>query len=642
MKLHSIACAFVIINGLCAVESTDINNAFAKWLERQDEVQTGRYSHVTDASDLPGSDHNALLETFLMDTVANHVNSSLLEIVTGAQDLVQRDGSGFSEIVISLKNLISQLPENLRAWPLVRRIVIASLALRYERKGRFIKGAETNGAQSLLLKLFARHESSARNKGVVEFAHVSKSGGTTICQLARANGCKTESFSPNNNCLIAKFKDEPRYLDGAIHRALHGPLKTKCDNGFKTMRPRTEISCDERRRWLLRQGYTLYANEYTALGGQVDPGRAHACRNMVTLLEIRHPHDRVISHIRHVWHGYRAHCGEDRKVYFAGNYSVSHWSSLMPAPTNNYLIRSLLGQAVFNLPVGGITRAHLALARFLLAEQFDVILVLEDQEMFRQAMRYGLGWGLHERHANPGHSDPEDGLPKDLPALWELNALDTELYRFGSLMARLDAIMYEVAQGAKEDAPEAIGLAGTSRGQVQGLVGVTSLLAETTTADGSSINGSEMATGDSSELGPEQQEEQQDGNIAEKRVEGVDMLGAPQLVSSVPTAPTEGGSSKRRRSLLGRRLMTASSVASRVAGGSGSEQALIGSGLSRRDPEAMQQKPHSSAQTRPRARSPVTALQSPGFRSALGPSLSDETWPVCGWVGAGAVSNGDF
>ncbi|GIL44753.1 hypothetical protein Vafri_2257 [Volvox africanus] len=439
-------------------------------------------------------------------------------------------------------------------------------------------------------------------------------------------------------------------------KALHGPVKTKCDNGFKTMRPRTEISCGERRRWLLRQGYTLYANEYTALGGQVDPGRAHACRNMVTLLEvwhrqapticprdtiwwapgltappllghmplgclylqIRHPHDRVISHIRHVWHGYRAHCGEDRKVYFAGNYSVSHWSSLMPAPTNNYLIRSLLGQAVFNLPLGGITRAHLALARLLLAEQYDVILVLENQEMFRQAMQYGLGWGLHERHANPGHSDPEDGLPKDLPALWELNALDAELYRFGSLMARLDAIMYEVAQEAKDDA-------------------ATSLLTETTTAGASSINGGEIATGDSSGLSPQQQgEEQQDGK------EDADMQGAPQVVSPAPTAPAEDGSSKRRRSLLWLRLMEGLSVASRVASGSGSEQVLVGSGLSRRDLGAMQQKPHSRAQMRPGARSPVTELQSPGFRSVLGPSLSDETWPMCGWVGAVAVSNDDF
>ncbi|GIL76093.1 hypothetical protein Vretimale_5723 [Volvox reticuliferus] len=422
-------------------------------------------------------------------------------------------------------------------------------------------------------------------------------------------------------------------------KALRGPVKTKCDDGFKKMSPRTEINCAERRRWLLRKGYTLYANEYTALGGQVDPGKAHACRNMLTLLEIRHPHDRVISHIRHVWHGYRAHCGEDRKVYFAGNYSVSHWSSLMPAPTNNYLIRSLLGQAVFNLPLGGITRAHLSLARLILAEQYDVILVLENQELFRQAMRYGLGWGLHERHANPGHSDPEDGLPKDLPALWDLNALDAELYQFGLLMARLDAIMFEAAQAAEEDAAEVLGLAGRDRGQVHGLVGV---LAETATAGGSSSNGSEITASNSSELGPQQEEEEQQeehggGNNRREWVEGADM----QLLIGAPAAPAEDGSSNRRRSLVEQLLMAGGHGTSRVAGGSGSERAVVGSGLSQRGPEIIQRKPYRGAKTRHRARWPATELRNPGLKATSGPSLSDEAWSACGWVGAGAVFNSD-
>ncbi|GIL76094.1 hypothetical protein Vretimale_5723 [Volvox reticuliferus] len=394
--------------------------------------------------------------------------------------------------------------------------------------------------------------------------------------------------------------------------------------------------------------------------------------------QIRHPHDRVISHIRHVWHGYRAHCGEDRKVrsetlsfdkasvhvqmqatfqihfftasgllllachsqvYFAGNYSVSHWSSLMPAPTNNYLIRSLLGQAVFNLPLGGITRAHLSLARLILAEQYDVILVLENQELFRQAMRYGLGWGLHERHANPGHSDPEDGLPKDLPALWDLNALDAELYQFGLLMARLDAIMFEAAQAAEEDAAEVLGLAGRDRGQVHGLVGV---LAETATAGGSSSNGSEITASNSSELGPQQEEEEQQeehggGNNRREWVEGADM----QLLIGAPAAPAEDGSSNRRRSLVEQLLMAGGHGTSRVAGGSGSERAVVGSGLSQRGPEIIQRKPYRGAKTRHRARWPATELRNPGLKATSGPSLSDEAWSACGWVGAGAVFNSD-
>ncbi|KXZ43925.1 hypothetical protein GPECTOR_77g22 [Gonium pectorale] len=175
---------------------------------------------------------------------------------------------------------------------------------------------------------------------------------------------------------------------------------------------------------MLSRGHTIYANEYTALGGVEDPGLAHSCTNMLTVLQIRHPHTRAVSHIKHVWSGYARRCGiEGRDVYFPPDTrDAAHWLALMPAPLNNYLIRSLLGEAV-----------------------------LEDAELSARVMNYGLGWShdLRELHVN-SHTDDADeaGVPSDVDSLWPYNALDLELYEFGVALAKLDALMFDAVHAA--------------------------------------------------------------------------------------------------------------------------------------------------------------------------------------------------
>ncbi|KAG2496980.1 hypothetical protein HYH03_004986 [Edaphochlamys debaryana] len=309
-------------------------------------------------------------------------------------------------------------------------------------------------AAQLLQRLYTAHVLSAQRKGVVEFTHVSKSGGTTFCKLAQRNGkcgvrrCDTDSFKLQHNCLIPGFDDDPRYVDLSYHDSLRPPgVRTACDHMAKgIVKRRREVSCSSRRSALVKAGHTVYANEYTALGGGEDPAGAHHCGNMVTALQVRHPHARVVSHMRHMWHGYAARCGADRRVYLHEGHGLEHWVRLLPAPMNNYLIRSLLGEAVFHLPPGNITREHLDLARVLLAQQMDVLLVLEDPQLSNHALRFGLGWRDFEEHANAAAPDAADlQLPADLDPLWERNALDVELYGFAAVMAAVDAVVYDVA-----------------------------------------------------------------------------------------------------------------------------------------------------------------------------------------------------
>eukprot|EP00198_Chlamydomonas_reinhardtii_P002402 XP_001691738.1 predicted protein [Chlamydomonas reinhardtii] len=348
----------------------------------------------------------------------------------------------------TVSRLINQLPGGEASFPAVRRAVVAALVLRRLRHGAF-RPPQERTVQRLLQQLWTRHRAAAREKGIVEFAHVSKSGGTTFCQLAERNGCATESFAANKNCEVAVFRDQPRYVNGTVHVALRKGRKTQCDRPNKPMSLRREYSCAQRKRMLQEKRYTIYANEYTAVGGRLSPQLAHSCGNMLTVLQMRHPHSRMLSHIHHVWGTYLNHCGADREaVYFAGGHEATDWVRLLPAPLNNYLVRSLLGEKVFNLPAGQITEKHLGLARIFLAFQYDVLLVLEDSDLSNTALSYGLGWGEHELHVNAAAPDSgsDDGLPSNLDLLYDLNRLDVELYRSGVLMAKLDAIVYDAAQ----------------------------------------------------------------------------------------------------------------------------------------------------------------------------------------------------
>jgi hypothetical protein len=69
-----------------------------------------------------------------------------------------------------------------------------------------------------MLQLFQLHKRSTATKGVVQFFHISKSGGTNLCQSAEANGCSTEGFDERLNCLVREFGDQPRWVSYNAHK----------------------------------------------------------------------------------------------------------------------------------------------------------------------------------------------------------------------------------------------------------------------------------------------------------------------------------------------------------------------------------------------------------------------------------------
>ncbi|GLI70545.1 hypothetical protein VaNZ11_015461, partial [Volvox africanus] len=354
-------------------------------------------------------------------------NAAVLEIAQIAIKLHRDNNTSSDSLMVSLADLSSKLRAASKKLPwrgfaATRRVLLGTiLKKRVNLGGRFPPDVEAS-VDSLLLQLFQVHKASAAARGAVQFFHVSKSGGTNLCHTAGANGCASQGFDTRTNCLIRDFFDQPRWVSYNAHKYLQYRMSSRQGLpwfvNFHSFRP--PYSCEQRRAYLLRDGFTFYANEYTnppafdttATSAAGFPPAANATtsvdsllvaaaaaapssrmceQDFVNLLMLRHPHDRLRSQIGWVEKLYKEYYLDvDTQPAFY-NRTSGFWERLMPAGVNNYYIRSLLGSRFFEYPVLEVTPQHTALAK-LAAIQHDILLVLEDKGRSELALRLGLGW----------------------------------------------------------------------------------------------------------------------------------------------------------------------------------------------------------------------------------------------------------
>ncbi|GFR40507.1 hypothetical protein Agub_g1076, partial [Astrephomene gubernaculifera] len=307
--------------------------------------------------------------------------------------------SDVESLLDSLTAKVAKLPNEL-CWPVLRRFIAAALLQWRRRHGPYSAAAQA-AIVRLCSQLFSVHKRAAGRKGVIDFFHVSKAGGTTFCQLAKLNGCRTQSFAARRNCLVREFDDVPRWVNNSLHVSL-APEGLRTPWFANWGKPRNSVSCRIRKRFLLRRRYNIFANEFTLYGGFRFPRNTHVCPGHLNVLQLRHPQTRLRSHLMWVWALYDHTFKEQASAFFPTRGS-EHWQALMPAVLHNYYIRSLLGEAVYYLPAENLTQAHLAAARLAMT-QFDVVVLLQR------------------------------------------NQLDLELYRFGSLLTLLDSVVFDLAR----------------------------------------------------------------------------------------------------------------------------------------------------------------------------------------------------
>ncbi|GIL89531.1 hypothetical protein Vretimale_1906 [Volvox reticuliferus] len=420
-------------------------------------------------------------------------SAAVLEIVQTAIKLERDNNTNSESLMVALADLSSKLraastKSPWRGFAATRRVLLGMiLKKRVNFGGRFPSDVEAS-VDSLLLQLFQLHKASAAARGAVQFFHVSKSGGTNLCHTAGANGCTSQGFDTRTNCLIRDFFDQPRWVSYNAHKYLQYRMSSRQGLpwfvNFHSFRP--PYSCEQRRAYLLRDGFNFYANEYTnppasdttatvtiAAGSSTSssavngttadslfvaaaaaaPSSCMCEQDFVNLLMLRHPHDRLRSQIGWLEKLYKEYYLDvDTQPAFY-NRTSGFWERLMPAGVNNYYIRSLLGSRFFEYPVLEVSPQHATLAK-LAALQHDILLVLEDKGRSELALRFGLGWSTAGLRDDAVRSSSELGddvaLPLDYPSLLARNAPDVELYSFAREMQALDTLLWNFVAAMDE------------------------------------------------------------------------------------------------------------------------------------------------------------------------------------------------
>jgi len=274
----------------------------------------------------------------------------------------------------------------------------------------------------------------ARNGRPVLYSHMHKSGGTTICELAKRND---EKLAPNNsNCNMVP---DDNWEDG----------ETTSLKQLAVWPPATSVGCAQRKQLVREHALTWMSQERW-----VD---LEHCDEFYHAITFRDPLDRIVSNFMHTRYRAKMHpdqLGAQTSRHNSMNVSTDdvmacvlpgadcyhrrfyiEWST---GAYDNFFVRSLAGSAAFFLPAGALTREHLKAAKAAL-QRFDVIMMLDGLDEDSVQMTNLLGWNVtstpatdentrEDHFASVGEAiDPLPFTSEQLRQLFEVNQLDYEL-----------------------------------------------------------------------------------------------------------------------------------------------------------------------------------------------------------------------
>ncbi|KAG2449641.1 hypothetical protein HYH02_005173 [Chlamydomonas schloesseri] len=366
-----------------------------------------------------------------------------------------------------LGDRLAALPANM-SYPILRRLVAAVVVRAALDKGAVaLTAAEEAAVRKLFVQLYEVHRRGAVHKGMMDYMHVSKSGGTSWCHAAQLNGCTTQRFDKYHVCGVKAFEDKVRWVDGAAHERITGHEPTRWSL-HGTLRNATSPGCSARAAMMRANGWTYYSNEYTLTGGAAAMEDVELCsRHFVTAILFRDPVARLASHLRFLLLHYSRFMKEQGEAQGAAFYktyanaNASFWHAVAPAVTDNYFARTLLGEAVWHAPVGSLSPArHLPAARLVLLGT-DLVVPLEVAPAVSSLLlRWGAGWpasftDVHDKNIAELQAhfafDPRPYLPGE-PDMRRLSddqlPVDGALYSLAGLIGQLDYLVYSEAAAA--------------------------------------------------------------------------------------------------------------------------------------------------------------------------------------------------
>ena len=258
---------------------------------------------------------------------------------------------------------------------------------------------------------------SARSQRMFYHFHLHKCAGTRMCKEARF---RNETVIRGANC-----------NDGG-----DGPARRRSRVGGLY---NEHWRCQERVQLYKELNITYFQTE-TLFNRQM----LECADDIFFAVTLREPLSRVVSHIR-----YDAAFIKDGIQHFR-NASFTNMPREITihgsAVVSNYYIRSLLGSAVFHLPLGRITSTHLAQAKAVLDD--SLVLILEDVAGREALLECYADWirAPHEEKPQLRDNKTKGKLgtfkQQHLDNAWsakllELNALDLELYDYAKGVSRL-------------------------------------------------------------------------------------------------------------------------------------------------------------------------------------------------------------
>ncbi|PNH08731.1 hypothetical protein TSOC_004699 [Tetrabaena socialis] len=235
----------------------------------------------------------------------------------------------------------------LSGLPVVRRVLMAQLATAWlTTLGRRLP-REVEPQLALLVKLlYDIHRASVVQRGVMEYLHISKSGGTSWNVASQMNGCVTPDGSRAR--LVPGFDDTCRWMHRRVYKELMGPGPTHVSARYRRVGRNTKyIGCQQRYEQVVSRGLSFYSNEYTLQ----NPGRevydTHLCPQVVNVVTLREPLRRMESAVKFLMieakERFLARDGGDKGHESFGaafcNISGAHLSKLAPPICDNYIVR---------------------------------------------------------------------------------------------------------------------------------------------------------------------------------------------------------------------------------------------------------------------------------------------------------------
>ncbi|GIL43637.1 hypothetical protein Vafri_1312 [Volvox africanus] len=365
----------------------------------------------------------------------------------------------------NVANITTKLPNvrgNRQAFPALRRMVLAQLVKSWlTRMQRQLPPHLEDELQQMFLELYQAHREVAIRKGIMEYFHISKAGGSSWCHAAKNNGCRAQIYEPSFVCQVKQFDDAVRWLNGSFHTGLTGRYTRWGAWGRALGRRTTLTTCAQRHEFAALMGYQYFSNEYTLHEGFDDPENAGICPQFFNVIIIRNPHKRLLSHLKFII--YQMKWDYDDNELFNRTYwgtDSRFWDKLGPVLVDNYMLRGMLGEKVYHAPIGSLGAPEVARACAIL-QQYDLVIDLEEgHHVVDQIMELGVGWPHTLREIHDKNSLKAGAwlnlsyggyLPRDLNYLYGRQTLDMEWYIFGRVLVRLDALLLSVVKslGAK-------------------------------------------------------------------------------------------------------------------------------------------------------------------------------------------------